>query len=193
MARIVKSSGFTLAEILTGIVVLSMTTAILMAMLGQMLDFAEEERIQNEIEREVTLFLDYLERDIKSAAGLVVDYPAGSPSSQVLALKIPEFEESGLPKSPMTYHYVVYTYSYESGETTRTVFADEDGVVQLSTMKIDNGPCYLVAMADWQPIDYVTNPEDVDNIEIAVLRYENNKNRFYWRSFVMESLMRNQL
>jgi hypothetical protein len=189
------NAGFTLAEVLSAVIVMLMTTGLVVSVTGQMLDFSREERMQNEIEREVTFFLDYLERDIKTASEVQTDYPAASPAAQSLTLKVPQFTELGLPMNPQIYNYVVYEYFYETGLTRRSVYADAEGTQLLASQDIDNGPCYFVALVDWAPVDSgITPTEDADEIQIALLRYNLEPGTpFYWRSFIMDSVMRNKI
>jgi hypothetical protein len=188
-----KNQAFTLAEVLSAVIVMLMATGILMTGVGRLFIFVEDEEVQDRMEQKFTLLLDYLERDIKAAAGIDLTFPAVSQSAKSFVVKIPLFEESGLPVAPATYTRVAYEWFPETGMVRRTEWADELGTQKIDEMTFEGKPSYFSALGNWTPVENIL-PEDEDDIEkiqIAMIRYEYQDDRFYSRSFIMESLMRN--
>jgi type II secretory pathway pseudopilin PulG len=193
MSSAKKNSGFTLTEVVFAVAVSFMTIGVVASLTSNMLQFSEEEQIQNEIERETTLFLEHVKRDVKHASEVVLDYPAVAGSqADVLVFKMPEFDEGGVA-IPGQFDYVTYEHFWETDKTRRTVYDDDLGLEQKEQKIIDAGECWFWAFANGEPIEYIADPDMIDTIQISAYRqdYEPNGAYYYWRSFVVASALRN--
>jgi hypothetical protein len=152
--------------------------------------FSIEERVQNEVERETTLFLDYFCRDVMSSVGVVLDYPGLSPYAQTLVLKIPQFDSLGL-QVPESFNYIVYEYVQGSDSMTRWVYGDADGTALVGGISIPFSSAYWESYGDGHPVDLMVNADSIRNLQASIMRYESINNRVYSRSFVAASTPRN--
>jgi prepilin-type N-terminal cleavage/methylation domain-containing protein len=186
-----RKSGFTLLEILFASAVMLISTSMLVSLSINVAQFGEEEQMQNEIERETSLLLDYMERDIKSAVAVVADYPGDvSYSDFSIVLKLPEFDESGLPIAD-AFDYVLYEYSQDSEKVFRTVFDDAEAGVEKKSIGIDVGRCFFTVLADGEPTTDLSADRAAKTIEVEASRYDDVRQRYYNRSFVIASTLRN--
>lgn len=193
MKQVRKNAGFTLTELVFAVGVSFMTIALVASLTTNMLEFSEEEQMQNEIERETTLFLEHLKRDVKHASGVVLNYPGVATSqAQTMVLKVPEFDESGVA-IPGEYDYVAYEYFWYTEMTRRTVFDDDLGTVVKNQKAIEAGETWFWAFANGVPIEAVPDPDLVNTIQISAYRYDNDPRlkHYYWRTFVVASALRN--
>jgi type II secretory pathway pseudopilin PulG len=189
-----RKSGFTMTEVIFAVAISLMTVSLVMSLTTNMLEFAEEEQMQNEIEREMTLLLDYFKRDTKIASGVVLDYPAVSTSTaQALVFEIPEFDAEGIAV-PGGYDYVAYEHFWESRDTRRTIYDDDQGLQVKDRRMIDAGECWFWAFANGVPLESIEDPSTIDTIQISAFRhdYAQDWTRYYWRSFVVASTLRNK-
>lgn len=184
-------SGFTLVEVLIAFAVTFVVLALLMSMTSDMLRFAEEEQMQNAIERETALLLDYLKRDVKAARVVYTSFPNTSPSAQVLVFELPEFDDAGCPL-PNTFDYVVYAHDSDEGEVTRTVYNDAAGLEPLTSTALPARYTSLTVFADGDPIESLPPGETVRNLQISLSRSGDPDGRFqYSRTLVATSTLRN--
>jgi len=186
-----RKAGFTLLEVLFASAVMLLGTSLLISLSVNVAQFAQEERMQNEIERETSLLLAYIQRDIKSSVAVVADFPGVSPySGSSVVLKVPEFDETGLIIAD-SFDYVVYEYYYESEKTTRTVYDDAEGQTEKSSIGIDVGRCFFVVFVDGEPSVDLVEDRAAQTVQVSAYRYDDVRQRYYDRSFVIASTLRN--
>lgn len=191
MKKINKRTGFTLIEVLFSSVVMLAGTSLLVSLSVNVAHFESEEQMQNKIERETSLFLDYLDRDIKSAVGVIADFPASSwDYGSTVTLKMPEFDESGMSVAD-TYDYVFYEYNYQDQATYRTVYDDAEGSVEKTRIKIPAGRCSFMAYADDQPLYSLQGEIEADAVQLSVYVYDDVRQDYYVRWFDVASTFRN--
>ena len=191
MKRFKGKVGFTIVEVLFASAVMLIGTSLLVSLTVNVAQFSEEERMQNEIERETSLLLAYIQRDVKSSVTVVADYPGVSTYyGSSFVLKVPEFDESGLIVAD-SYKYVVYEHPYDSETTIRTVYDDAEGQVESTSIGIDVGECFLIVLVDGEPAYNLTEDRAASTVEVGAYRYDNVRNKYYNRSFVIASTLRN--
>ena len=191
MMSVKKASGFSLVEVLLASGVMLIGTALVVSLTVNMARFSREEQAQNEIERETTLFLDYLERDMKRAAGVLPEYPGTSLEAQCVALKIPEFDTDGL-HSVGVHDYAVYEFFPGTGQAIRTLYDGELGQDEITRIGIPVGECYFQVFADGIPLECVEEGQNIGTLQVSIMRYGcQERGLDYYRTFVVATTLRN--
>jgi len=183
-------AGFTFIEVLIAGGVMTLGAAMLASFTFHVQQFSVEEQVQNEIERETALFLDYFCRDAMSSVGIVLDYPGTLSNSDTIVFKIPEFDSLGLHIAE-TYNYVVYDYVAGAGKVKRSVYDDAEGYLLLNETEIPFSSAYWASYGDGRLIEEMVNADSVRSLQSSIMRYESLGNRSYSRSFVAASTLRN--
>lgn len=190
MIRHADQSGFTLVEVIFASGILTACTALVVSSTVNTLLFSHEEQMQNAIERETTIFLEYFNRDILGAAAACSDYPAASRGAKCMVLKVPEFDEFGVHTQGV-FDYVLYEYFPETGRAVRTVYDDDLGEYPLWTIEISAGDCDLSYFADGKSLSAYKEFEPVKTLQLSASRYEKEHGLEYSRNFVTALTLRN--
>lgn len=190
MVRCAWKSGFTLLEVIFATGVFALGSALLVSVTVGTVGFSHEEQMQNAVERETTLFLQYLQRDVLQAAAVSSVFPVKTPGATKLVLKVPEFDEFGVHRWK-EFDYVLYAYYKDAGQAVRTVYDDELGTIQLASMEIPAVECLLRYFADGRNLATVSEFEAIKNVQMSAQREDTEREFEYTRRFVAASTLRN--
>lgn len=184
------NSGFTLVEVIISSAVMTLGAALLVSMTVDMHRFSMEERMQNEIEQETTLFLDYFSRDTMAAAGIQLTFPGTSKKSEKVIFRIPEFDSLGIRVADQ-YDYVVYEYRPKTDYITRSVYDDDEGKFFISETTLPFSRTFWASFADGVPLAEIANPEAINNIQASLARDGYAAGLDYSRRLINVTTLRN--
>lgn len=183
-----RNTGFTLLEVMFASGIMLAAGALMFSLSFNVRNFEMEEQRQNEVEREMTLVLDYIVRDIKSAADIAPDF-FGDLGNPFLVLNVPRFNESGVSASGQ-FDYIVYDYSFQKRAVIRSIYdATGEAPVLTDRKVIQTGSSYFEAWVNGVPWWSLTGMERATTIDIYAARYESRTG--YFRNFTVSATLRN--
>lgn len=188
MSRRKQNSGYTLLEIIFASAIMGISASLLVSVSYNLRNFERNEQQQNEIERESTLALDYMARDIKSAAAIEPLFPSDNYHPNILVLKIPEYDEDGEPVTG-AFDYVSYRVIPERESVVRALFDDENGVDLKAESVLPVGPSNIQCLVDGVPWESIISGGNALNIDVTVSRSASKNN--YSRTLSISATLRN--
>jgi len=182
--------GFTLVEVIIASGIMSIGVAMMVALTFQVHQFTIEEQMQNEVEAEMTTFLDYFCRDTMASSGILLTYPGTSKKSQKVILKVPEFDSKGL-RVAKAYDYVIYEHFHGRKIITRSVYDDEEGKILVSEMDLPFSTEVWSSFADGTSLEELVEVGSVSTLQASVKRADSAAGFDYNRRFIAASTLRN--
>lgn len=185
-----RKSGFTLLEVIFATGIFSLGATLLVSLTVGTVGFSHEEQMQNAVELEKTLMLDYYGRDILEAAAVNSSFPTMGPGTKGVVFKVPQFDEYGVHTCG-EFDYVVYAYTPKTGRVSRTVYDDELGTMQLAKMEIPAANCNISYFADGKNLSTVKEFAEIQTLQLSAKQDETEREFEYSRRFVTASTLRN--
>ncbi len=182
------SKGYSLLEVVFASAIMAFSASLLVSVGSNLREFSRNEQKQNEIEREATLAMDYLSRDIKTAVAVAPDLTEDFYHPSVLVLKTPEYDATGTPVTG-SFDYISYSMVPENGMLVRTVYDDVDAAVVSNEISIPVGSCAINCMVDGQFWPSLMAETAAQSIEISVTRGASGS--AYYRTLSISATLRN--
>jgi len=185
-----NNRGFTLVEVIIASGIMTFGAALLVSITVDMHRFSVEEQMQNEIERETTLFLDYFSRDTMNAAGVQLEYPGTSKNGDKIVFKVPEFDSLGL-RIPEEYDYVIYEHLPGKDYVTRSVFDDAEGDLFVSDIVLPFSQTHWWTFVNGVPLSQLDKVEGIRELQASLMRNGSVAGFDYQRRMIATSTLRN--
>lgn len=186
-----NEAGFTLLEVMIAAFTFALSGTLILSLGFNVRNFEDQEQRQNKMEREASLVLDYMTRDIQSSGAVSPDFAGSLTSPSILILKMPEYDSLGITITN-SFNYVVYEQSPDQDMVIRTVYDDKAGTTVLDQIPIQANGAYIECYVDSNPWYTLTAEAFADTIRIYV-NMQDTRNSKYQRDFYITTTPRNHM
>jgi len=193
--RIRNRRGFTLVEAIIASGIFLVATSMVISATYALQYAARQEKIQNEVERDATRSLDFLQRDVNRASEILAAWEGFATTDTVLVLEIPNFDSKEVPISGAEGH-VIFTLIEEEGILERIEFGPESEGSELLSYRITRHIAGFELFFDHLSYDSLVLSEkplgDVFNVEVALVTEQEKDGVLYTRNFRSSATIRSQ-
>jgi len=197
-----KRRGFTLIETMLASGLFLMATGMVISAAYVFQLSTRQEKVQNELERQATGLMDYLQRDLNLASKVLTTWGAYTTSGTSMIVEIPVFDANEI-RVPNTIRCAIYEYlptEDGAGSVARLEVAPHDTSDPSATPQVQNYQV-IAGITDFQlyfdHLDYAsllalgTPLEDVRSVEVGLTLETEKDERIYERDYLFSVTLRN--